>query len=103
MRPCAIVPSHDHWHLIGEIVQRLHAAGLPVFVIDDGSGEPARAAIAGLHNVAAGIVELRLEPNRGKGGAVIAGLRMAAASGFSHAMQVDADGQHECEHRQDID
>ena len=38
---------------------------------------------------------LRQAVNAGKGGAVIAGLRHAAAAGFSHVVQVDADGQHD--------
>src|SRR5690625_5886917 len=33
-------------------------------------------------------------PNQGKGSAVILGMRRAAELGYSHALQVDADGQH---------
>jgi len=33
-------------------------------------------------------------PNRGKGAAVLIGLRHAAAQGYSHCVQIDADGQH---------
>ena len=33
--------------------------------------------------------------NQGKGGAVITGLKAAFADGFTHALQVDADGQHQ--------
>ena len=38
---------------------------------------------------------MRLPVNGGKGAAVIAGLREALALGFTHALQVDADGQHD--------
>jgi len=38
---------------------------------------------------------LRLSTNQGKGEAVMAGLREAARRGFSHALQIDADGQHD--------
>ena len=37
---------------------------------------------------------LRLARNRGKGAAVLHGLRAAAAAGFTHALVMDADGQH---------
>ncbi len=37
----------------------------------------------------------RLPVNQGKGGAVIAGLELAAQAGFTHALQIDADGQHD--------
>ncbi|MGH6882176.1 MAG: glycosyltransferase family 2 protein [Hypericibacter sp.] len=95
MRYCAIVPSHDHHAVIGRIVDRLREAGLPVFVIDDGSGEPARSAIAALHDEKNAVVVTRLEPNRGKGAAVIRGFELALQAGFTHAVQVDADGQHD--------
>jgi predicted LPLAT superfamily acyltransferase len=92
---CAVVPSHDHYRALGAVVARLRSAGLAVFIVDDGSAEPGRSAIAALHDEAGGIVARRLEVNRGKGAAVIEGFRLAAAAGFSHAVQVDADGQHD--------
>jgi glycosyltransferase involved in cell wall biosynthesis len=92
---CAIVPSHDHWQAVGGVVARLRAAGLPVFVIDDGSNEPARSVLAGLQDEAGGVVVSRLARNQGKGGAVMEGFRLALAAGFTHAVQVDADGQHD--------
>ena len=101
-RVCAIVPSHDHWTMVGAVVARLRAAGLPVFLVDDGSSEPARSALAGLHDEARGVTVLRLDPNRGKGGAVMAGFRLALAAGFSHAVQVDADGQHDLDALADL-
>lgn len=95
MRYCAIVPSHDHHAAIGRVVARLREAGLPVFIIDDGSGEPARSVIAALHDEKNAILVTRLEPNRGKGAAVIRGFELALQAGFTHAVQVDADGQHD--------
>jgi len=95
MTVCAIVPSHNHWTALGAVVERLRQSGLAVFVIDDGSAEPARSVIASLHDPANGVTVTRFEVNQGKGVAVIAGFRLARASGFSHAVQVDADGQHD--------
>jgi glycosyltransferase involved in cell wall biosynthesis len=80
---------------VAQLVRRLRAAGLPVFVIDDASGETARGVLAGLHDDNDSIIVTRLERNQGKGGAVMAGFRLAIAAGFSHAVQVDADGQHD--------
>lgn len=95
MRICAIVPSHNHHAEIGRIVARLREAGLPVFVIDDGSDEPARSVIAALHDASTGVAVTRLDPNRGKGTAVIRGFELALQAGFTHALQIDADGQHD--------
>jgi hypothetical protein len=51
------------------------------------------AGIAGLHPGQVTLVTH--EVNQGKGGAVMTGFRTAHAMGFSHALQVDADGQHD--------
>ena len=95
MKACAIVPSHNHWRALGVVVEALRQAGLTVFLIDDGSSEPARGAIASRHDPDKGVLVTRFAVNRGKGAAVIEGLRQAQAAGFSHAVQVDADGQHD--------
>ncbi|CAO3423999.1 glycosyltransferase family 2 protein [Azospirillum doebereinerae] len=95
VKPCAVVPSRNHHKVLGAILATLRGRGLPVIVVDDGSDEPARSAIAAFHDPGNGVQVLRLPTNGGKGAAVIAGLRLAAAQGYSHAVQVDADGQHD--------
>lgn len=95
LRACAIVPSHDHWTALPAVVADLHRAGLPVIIVDDGSGAEAQATIAALDDPASGVRVVRLPANRGKGAAVIHGFRIALAEGFTHAVQVDADGQHD--------
>jgi len=95
-RACAIIPSHNHHAAIRGIVARLGQLGLPVLLIDDASDPPTEAALAALA-ATPGIAVHRLAVNQGKGGAVIAGLELAQAHGFTHALQIDADGQHELE------
>lgn len=92
---CAIVPSRNHHLLVGEIVRKLRSVGLPVFVIDDGSDEPARSVLRDLHAPDAGTTVHRFDVNQGKGGAVSKGIALASDAGFTHAVQVDADGQHD--------
>jgi predicted LPLAT superfamily acyltransferase/glycosyltransferase involved in cell wall biosynthesis len=94
-RPCAVVPSYNHWRAVGEVVARLRGEGLPIFIVDDGSDEPARSTLAALHDPAGGVIVHRFETNQGKGAAVLHGFRVAFEAGFSHALQVDADGQHD--------
>ncbi len=94
-RPCAVVPTHNHYRELPKVVNALRAHDLTVIVVDDGSSSPAREEIAALHAPEHGVEVLRQAVNTGKGGAVIAGLRHAAAAGFSHVVQVDADGQHD--------
>ena len=95
MKVCAIIPSHNHHQAIGATIDRLRVANIPVFVIDDGSAEPTHSRLAALHDEQRSVIVHRLTPNRGKGAAVVEGFHMAAAAGFTHAVQVDADGQHD--------
>jgi predicted LPLAT superfamily acyltransferase len=92
---CAVAPSYNHGEMVGELVQRLRDINLPVFIIDDGSDEPTRTTLSTLHAPENEVIVYRLETNRGKGAAVMKGFDLARASGFTHALQVDADGQHD--------
>ena len=94
-KPCALIPSHNHCTALPQVVLALRALDLPVLIVDDGSAEPAAAAIAALHDPDNGVCVHRRPLNGGKGAAVCDGLRLAADQGFSHAVQVDADGQHD--------
>jgi len=92
--PCAVIPVYNHERAVSAVVDKLLSAGLPCVLVDDGSSPACAAvlqALAGQEN----IYLLRLPINQGKGGAVVVGLREAARLGFSHALQVDADGQHD--------
>ena len=93
--PCAVVPVFNHEHAVGGVVAGLRAAGLPCLLVDDGSSRACAAVLDALAAADPGVSVLHLPRNLGKGGAVSAGLREAAARGHSHALQIDADGQHE--------
>ena len=93
MKICAVVPSYNHVSAIGGTIARLRDAGLWVFVVDDGSAPDAARLLRSLESP--GVVVSRLEVNQGKGGAVVEGFRLAREGGFTHAVQVDADGQHD--------
>lgn len=92
-RLCAIVPVYNHRQQLPSIVEALLAAKLPVLLIDDGSEPPCQQLIESLAQQP-GVSSQRHPQNRGKGAAVQTGLKLAAAQGFSHALQIDADGQH---------
>lgn len=93
-RACAVVPTLDNPITVRGVVESLRQHGLDVILIDDGSGVAGRRACEALAEER--LVTLkRLEKNRGKGAAVKAGFQLAAHLGFSHALQVDADAQHD--------
>jgi len=94
-RACAVVPCYNHGATAGAVVERLVAHGLDVLLIDDGSDATTAQALRVLGMQQPRVQVLRIEPNGGKGAAVLYGLREAAKRGFTHALQVDADGQHD--------
>ena len=98
LRVCAVIPSRNHYLALADTVQQLRAVGLAVMIVDDGSDEPGRSAIAELHRPDDLVTVIRLPGNEGKGSAVLAGARQADAAGFTHVFQVDADGQHDLAH-----
>jgi len=93
-KPCAVIPVYNHEGAVPAVVRELLSAGLPCILVDDASS-PACAAV--LHSLVQPdhVWLVHLAVNQGKGGAVMAGLREARRLGFSHALQVDADGQHD--------
>lgn len=95
-RFCAIVPCLNHHVVIADITRTLLEHVEKVFIIDDGSNDDTRQALLTIaQNYRAQVSVYRFEENRGKGAAVMQGARLAAEDGFSHAIQVDADGQHD--------
>ena len=92
-RIAALIPSHDNPDTIRAVVNAVRAYVPTVLVVDDGSGPAGRAACHALADEGLAIV-LRHEKNAGKGAAVKTGLRELSRLGFSHAFQLDADGQH---------
>ncbi|MEX6501406.1 glycosyltransferase family 2 protein [Pseudomonas zhanjiangensis] len=93
-RPCAVIPVYNHEHALPQVVAALRDAGLPCVLVDDASSAACAAVMDRLAQQPKCFL-VRLPVNQGKGGAVMAGLREAARLGFSHALQVDADGQHD--------
>jgi glycosyltransferase involved in cell wall biosynthesis len=90
---CVVIPVYDHEHAIAAVVDSIRSQGFPILLVDDGSHE---ACARELRRLAAlpGVSLLRHATNRGKGAAVCTGLFAAKAEGFTHAVQIDADGQH---------
>jgi len=93
-RPVAVIPVYNHGEAVGGVVARVRESGLRCLLVDDGSDAPCAAVLDALAR-APDVTLVRLPHNQGKGGAMMAGLRAAAAAGYTHALQIDADGQHD--------
>ena len=94
-KPCLLIPIYNHKDSIRATVDRLVPYGLTIFIIDDGSDAATRAVLDTLAAEQALVRLSSLPQNSGKGAAVMHGMRAAQQTGFSHALQIDADGQHD--------
>lgn len=95
-RPAVLIPVYDHEEAIGPTLNQVLKHDYPVMLVDDGSGATCRDRLLELsHKNPQRVSLLRLEVNGGKGAAVKAGLKALTTQGFSHAIQLDADGQHD--------
>lgn len=94
-KPCVLIPVYDHEHAVGKVVQAVLAHDLPCLLVDDGSSA---ACAQVLQQLAAAVPQrvmlVRHAENKGKGEAVLTGIRHAASAGYTHTLQIDADGQH---------
>lgn len=93
--PCVVIPIYNHHKTIARTVQALRTHGLAVLIVDDGSDAATVDVLAALVGAHADIQLLRLPHNQGKGRALTAGLLAAREAGYTHALQIDADGQHD--------
>jgi glycosyltransferase involved in cell wall biosynthesis len=89
-----LIPSYNSGPKVLDTVTEARRAWEPVWVVVDGSTDGTDRQLQRLAATDPGLRVLVLARNQGKGAAVLAGLRDAAAQGFTHALTMDADGQH---------
>jgi glycosyltransferase involved in cell wall biosynthesis len=97
-----LIPSYNPGPRAGATVRAALERWSPVWVVIDGSTDESPAQLAALGAHEPGLKLIVLEQNGGKGAAVLAGLRRAAAAGFTHALTMDADGQHPAERIEEL-
>lgn len=93
-RPVLLIPHYEHLRQLRASLPGLRAAGVPILVVDDGSSRQTLEQLT-RESATAGFELLSLPANEGKGAAVMKGFEHAAGCGFTHALQMDADGQHD--------
>ncbi len=86
MKFCIIIPAHNHTDTLRKLLGKLGSA-LPIIIVDDGSVPPVKIDFPECDI-------LRIERNSGKASALKLGFKRALERGFSHALTMDADGQH---------
>ncbi|MEO1895587.1 MAG: glycosyltransferase family 2 protein [Methylococcales bacterium] len=95
MKTCVIVPVYNHESAIIKVVEKLKLFQLPCILINDGSSLECSLVLQHIAQQESDWITLvERQKNGGKGAAVIDGFKVALTQGFTHAIQIDADGQH---------
>ena len=94
LRHLVLIPSFNSGPKLLETVRAARRHWAPVWVVIDGSTDGSETAVKRLALTDPDIRVFALPRNQGKGAAILFGLRQAEAEGFTHALTMDADGQH---------
>lgn len=89
-----LIPSYNPGPKVYDTVRAARARWAPVWVVVDGSTDGSAEQLQAMAATDPGLEVIVLPANRGKGGAVLAGISQAAARGYTHALTMDSDGQH---------
>jgi len=92
-----LIPSYNPGARVFETVAAALAHWAPVWVVVDGSDDGTGEALTRLAEQDANLRVLCLPRNRGKGAAVLHGVRAALRDGYTHVLTMDSDGQHPAE------
>jgi glycosyltransferase involved in cell wall biosynthesis len=92
-----LIPSYNPGPKVFSTVRAALDQWSPVWVVVDGSSDGSKERLLGMTAAEPGLRVLILPENRGKGAAVLHGIREAMLAGFTHALTMDSDGQHPAE------
>ena len=93
-----LIPSYNTGEKVFETVRIARQYWNPIWIVVDGSTDGTDERLRQMAANDAGLRVYVLPQNRGKGAAILHGLREAVASGFTHALTMDSDGQHPADH-----
>jgi len=93
---CGLVPIYNNHMTIERVIEVLLLELNFIIIVDDGSNDGSEVIVETLKGKYPERLDvLHHKANSGKGSAVQNGLLHAKELGFTHALQVDADGQHD--------
>ena len=88
---CVIIPTYNNAGTIVEVISGVTAYCQDVIVVNDGSTDETASI---LQRLSTPVTLVSYPKNQGKGHALVKGFQKARELGFSHAITIDADGQH---------
>ena len=94
--PVVIVPTFNNAGTLPLVLEQIGRHGLAIIVVNDGSGDSTPEILA---RWAQGHYRHRVvithQENQGKAAALRSGFALALANGYTHAVTIDSDGQHD--------
>lgn len=90
-----LIPTYNTGAKLVDTVRNALEQWSPVWVMVDGSTDGSDRMLEPLQKEHPDLQIIRLPENRGKGSAVLEGLRQAVPAGFTNILTMDADGQHD--------
>ncbi|MEE9494095.1 MAG: glycosyltransferase family 2 protein [Gammaproteobacteria bacterium] len=96
VKACALIPVYNNHMTLEKVVSDVQQYIRHIVIVDDGSHDGTETIVDRLHeNDPDHIYIFHQAVNTGKGAAIQMGLEIAHTHGFTHALQIDADGQHD--------
>ena len=92
-KPVILIPCYNHSDAFANFAISLCKVNIPVIVIDDGSESKQSQKLRRICSEH-GFKYVHKCHNSGKGGAMKQGFVVALELGYTHGLQIDADGQH---------
>jgi len=93
-RGLVLIPSYNSGKQLIQTIRAALTQWQPVWVVIDASTDGSEMEVVNLAKVEPGLKVLIRPVNGGKGAAVLDGMRLALDTGYTHALVMDADGQH---------
>lgn len=88
---CLLIPTYNNATTLREVLKKCMALTTDIIVVNDGSTDHTADILADYPF----LKTLHFKENQGKGAALKAGFRLALRLGFSYALTLDSDGQHD--------
>ena len=95
MKLCVVIPVYNQVFAIEATVAVLRKKQLFCILVDDGSNNSTTKVLERIVRNHSDVELIIRQTNGGKGAAVCTGFRQAWTLGFTHVLQIDADGQHD--------
>ncbi len=93
-RYCIVIPAYNCGEIIISVIEKIVSFGHSIVIVNDGSNSETTQVIRDIDEKYSEVSVVHRHQNGGKGAAVKDGIRWAKENKFTHALQVDSDGQH---------